>query len=144
MISIPPLYSHPRVVAFQDIDAAGIVFFARIFEYFHDAYVAQLAARGVQLADTLRSRAWGAPLVHAEADYRKPMHFGDRIDVDIVSATLGDTSMTVHYSVRAGSADARELAVGKTVHVFIDPSTGTPRAIPPEVRAAFSAPVPTA
>jgi 1,4-dihydroxy-2-naphthoyl-CoA hydrolase len=143
MTVTPPLFALRRGVAFQDVDAAGIIFFARVFEYFHDAYVAHLAARGVDLARVIADGTWGAPLVHAEADYRRPLAFGDQISVQIADAHLGETAVTVHYRVAAADDDARVHCTGKTVHVFIDRATFRPRPVPPEVRAAFTPAPPT-
>lgn len=41
-------------VAFHHVDAAGIVFYSRTFDWFHDAYVAFLAHAGHPLAPAIR------------------------------------------------------------------------------------------
>ena len=46
LLAAPAGFTHRMLARFQDVDAAGIVFFARIFDYFHDAYVAFFAAHG--------------------------------------------------------------------------------------------------
>ena len=137
-----PLFSWPMIVPFQDIDAAGIVFFARIFDYFHDAYVACLDARGISLPAVMAHGEWGAPLAHAEADYTRPMRFGDRVRAEITAADIGQTSLTVHHRIVTDDADAKLVCTGKTVHVFIDRKTFRPRAVPDEVRAGFSVQAP--
>ena len=128
-------HSHSRTVLFQEIDAAGIVFFSRFFEWFHDAYAELLAARGIRFEDVLAKGEWGIPLVHAEADYREPLRLGVAIQIDLEKIELGDKSMTVTYSVKS---DATTYAVGKTVHAFIDRKTFRGRLIPDEVRKAFA------
>ncbi|MCC6645249.1 MAG: acyl-CoA thioesterase [Polyangiaceae bacterium] len=124
----------PAGVRFQDVDAAGIVFFARVFDLFHDAFVASLREGGVRLEEVLRAGEWGAPLVHAEADYARPLAFGDALEIEVALAAVGDTSITVRYVARRG-ADA--CARGLTKHVFIDRATRRPRAVPAEVVAAL-------
>lgn len=136
------LYSHPMIVPFQDIDAAGIVFFARIFDYFHDAFVAHLRARGIGLHQVIKDGEWGAPLAHAEADYKFPLRFGDEVRVEVVSADVGDTSITIHFRIVSGSDPVRLHSFGKTVHVVIDRRTFRPRPVPPALRAAYQAAVP--
>lgn len=131
------LFQHQRPVRFQDIDAAGIAFFANVFGFFHDAYVEHLAARGIALSHVISAGTWGAPLVHAEADYKAPMRFGDTLTVAISGAQLGETSITVEYEIR-NAATQRLCCLGKTVHAFIDRATFKPRPVPEEVRAAFS------
>jgi YbgC/YbaW family acyl-CoA thioester hydrolase len=125
-------------VLFQEIDAAGIVFYARIFDWFHDAYFAHLAAKNVDLPQVLSENTWAAPLVHAEADYHRPFRFGDRVTVEIVQGKLGEKALTLEYRIFEDRDPSTACATGTTVHVFIDRTTMRPRAIPDEVRAAFA------
>ena len=132
-----PLFSLPMIVPFQDIDAAGIVFFARVFDYFHNAFVAHLDDRGVSLPAVIAGGEWGAPLAHAEADYKFPLRFGDRVRAEIVRGEVGETSVTIHHQIVSGTAPVRVHAVGKTVHVVIDRKTFRPRPVPVELRDAY-------
>ncbi len=132
-----PLYSLPMIVSFQDIDAAGIVFFARVFDYFHNAFVAHLDDRGVSLPAVIAGGVWGAPLAHAEADYKFPLRFGDHVRAEIVHGEVGETSVTIHHQIVSGADPVRVHAVGKTVHVVIDRKTFRPRPVPTELRNAY-------
>ncbi len=134
-----PLFQHKMIVPFQDIDAAGIVFFARIFDYFHDAFVAHLRARGVSLPAVISSGEWGAPLAHAEADYKFPLRFGDEVTVEVVCGEVGDTSLSIRFRIVSGQEPVRVHCFGKTVHVVIDRKTFRPRAVPDILRAAYQA-----
>lgn len=128
------LHTERRTVPFQDVDAAGIVFFARIFDYFHDAYVGFLRARGVPLEAAVRDRSWVAPLRHAEADYRRPLRFADDIAISVVSVTLDETEFRVRYRIETDDAVACE---GETVHVTVDPDTFRRAAVPGFLRHAL-------
>jgi 1,4-dihydroxy-2-naphthoyl-CoA hydrolase len=132
------VHRQDRTVLFQEIDVAGVVFFARIFDWFHDTYVACLAARGIELPAVLRAGSWGAPLVHAEADYQRSFRFGDAIAVEITSVNVGEKSITVEYRIVQQKDPATSCATGRTIHAFIDRSNGKPLAVPAEVRAAFA------
>ena len=125
---------------FQEVDAAGIVFFARFFEWFHDAYCAALVERGIRFENVLSEKTWGFPLVHAEADYREPLGFAAPVRVDVDEVAVGESSVTVTYTVRGGADPARIHATGKTVHVCVDRATFRPRPLPPELRDALRAP----
>ena len=127
-----------RPVRFQDIDAAGIVFYARVFDYFHDAMFFHYEARGVSMAEILRDADWLLPIVHAEADYQAPMRFGEHVRVEIVRAELGKTSLSVYFAVRAVSAPEKVHAVGKTVSVCIDRTSFKPRELPEAVLRTFA------
>lgn len=129
-------HSEKRIVAFQDVDAAGIVFYARVFDYFHDAYVAFLRSRGAPLETALRDGAWVAPLRHAAADYRRPLRFGDVITVVLAAIDLEETEYRVTYRIETAEGVACE---GETVHVSVDPHTFRRTPIPDVLRSALEA-----
>ncbi len=129
-------YTHRRRVAFQDIDAAGIVFFARILVYFHDAYVAYLEQRGIDLPEVIARSPWLAPITHCEADFLRPLAFGDRIDVEVVGGRLEETQVTVGYRVRKESGEI--AAVGAIVHVFVDRKTFRRAPLPEDARQGYA------
>ncbi len=131
---VEPVHEHRTKIRFQDVDAAGIIFFARVFELFHDANLAFLDANGLSFAEVLSAKRWLSPLVHAEADYRAPMRFGDEVIVEVAAPELGESSMKVRYRVRSATRPELTLAVGHTVHVFVDGSTFRARPVPEEVR----------
>jgi YbgC/YbaW family acyl-CoA thioester hydrolase len=130
------LHSEPRLVRFQDVDAAGIIFFARVLEYFHDAWVNCLEAKGLSLPTLLRDKPWKLPIVHAEADYLGPMRFGHRVAVEVVSVKRGEKSIVVGYRVR--SNEGRMLAVGHAVHVCVDAATFRSMPVPEELMVMIS------
>ena len=129
------LSSTPRTVRFQDVDAAGTVYYARVFEYFGDAYVALLERGGVDLRDMIAAGEVLAPLVHAEADYLSPLRFGDAITVEVAMTRVGGSSITVGYRILSGS---RLCAIGHTVHVFVDAKTFGKREVPAAIRSAMN------
>lgn len=153
LLDAPVGFSHELRVRFQDVDAAGIVFFARILDYCHDAYVAFLEAAGCPLDASLRESRWMAPLVHAEADFIRPLRFGDRVLVHLVAARVRESSYTVGYRLERASApaggaaapDARTpgplggeaVAVGQTVHVVVDPRSFARAQLPEAMRDAL-------
>ncbi len=126
-----------RDVRFQDVDAAGIVFYPRVLEYFSDAFIAFLNHNGARLPEVLQERRWGAPLQHAEADYFKPLRYGDRIEVAMVRCRLEPTAVSVGYRV-ARLADGVVTGIGQTVHVFVEMSGFKRCPVPEELAEAFS------
>lgn len=128
------IHAHGRVVAFQDVDAAGIVFYARVFDYFHDAYVDFLRDRGAPLEAALRDGAWVAPLTRAEAEYVRPLRFGDEIEVVVAAIDLEETEYTVDYRLEH---QGRVAAVGRTRHVSVDPEAFRRTAVPEILRRAL-------
>jgi 1,4-dihydroxy-2-naphthoyl-CoA hydrolase len=134
--SSPSAFVHRREVLFQDIDAAGIIFYPRVLEMFHDAYAAFLAAAGAHLRDVMLTDTWIAPVRHAEADYFKPLRLGDAIRVEIARAHVLETEVTLGYRVVRGEPE-EVCAVGQVVHTFVDRSAFKRIAIPERVRRAL-------
>jgi len=131
----PPLFQISVDVRFQDIDAAGIVFFARIFDYAHLAYERFLAKCGYPLAVVLREGQFAAPLRHAEADYRAPLRYGDELTIELSVALVADSEITLGF--RVVRADAKVCAVVQTVHTFVSPADFQRRSVPSAIVQAL-------
>jgi YbgC/YbaW family acyl-CoA thioester hydrolase len=137
-IRTPRAFAVDRDVRFQDVDAAGIIFYPRVLEYFHDAYVEFLAHHGHPLPDVLREGRWAAPLRHAEADYFRPMRFGDRIEVALTRALVEATQITIGYRIE--NTITNELTtIGQTEHVFVDLASFERRDVPEDLAVALRA-----
>jgi 1,4-dihydroxy-2-naphthoyl-CoA hydrolase len=132
-----PAFSYPVWARFQDVDAAGIAFFARIAIWFHDAYFAFLGERGCDMPRLIAGAPWMAPMVHSEADFLAPIHFGDRLLAQVVAAHLGDTELAVGFRlVRASGGEV--VAVGQQAHVFVERRSFQRVPVAPEMRRAFA------
>lgn len=133
-------FAHRTRVRFQDVDAAGIMFFARVFDLFHDAYVDALRAGGVELAAVLDAKVWAAPLTSCDAKFRRPLRFGDDIVVEL-RTTLSERDLVVRYRVCLASDRTIELATGTTTHAFVDRATFARIEPPVEVKTALARPL---
>ncbi len=122
-------------VRFQDVDAAGIVYYPRIQSYFHDAYVAFLEHHGIDLAKTLSRGDWAAPIKHAEADFLSPLRFGDRFTTQVVGAKVEGSQVSVGFRIKVGE---RLCAVGASVHVFVDLERFSRIELPELAKKAFA------
>jgi YbgC/YbaW family acyl-CoA thioester hydrolase len=137
LLQAPSGFSHELPIRFQDVDAAGIIFFARVLDYCHDAYVEFLRAAGCPLHQTLAAGEWIAPLVHAEADFIRPLRFGERVVVHLVAARQRGSVYTIGYRLQrpqdatvdqrpqdaaasSGQRPGEAVGVGQTVHVVVD------------------------
>ena len=134
----PGAFALEREVRLQDVDAAGIVFFARLLEYSSDVFVSFCAAHDINLAEVLRHKRWGAPVRHVEAHYLRPLVFGDRVEVALVGAYLEETQATLGYRV-ARLADGTVTTLVQVLHVFVDAVTFARRPVPDELRLALHA-----
>jgi YbgC/YbaW family acyl-CoA thioester hydrolase len=137
LLSVAPTrFSHIRPVLFQDVDAAGIIFYPVVLSYCHDLYVEFLAANDTPLPQVLQQRAWAAPIRHAEADYLRPFEFGDSVEVCLVRAHLQASEVTLGFNVLLeGTNDV--AAVAQTVHTFVRLPDFKRMRIPERLATAF-------
>lgn len=115
-------------VRFHEVDSASIAYFSRVFEHCHAAYEEMLAAAGLPLATLLSEQDFIMPLVHAEADYRRPLRLGDRLNIELRVERLGASSTTYAYRVLGDAGDLRVEV--RLVHAFLDKKTFKPREAP--------------
>jgi 1,4-dihydroxy-2-naphthoyl-CoA hydrolase len=130
-------YEHVVTVRFNEVDRAGIAFFGRVFEYCHACFEETLAASGQPLLAIFEHGGYGLPLVHAEADYTRPMRLGERLLVTLRVARLGGRSITFAYEVR-GAQDKDLRATVRLVHAFVRLDGFAGMAVPDALRDALA------
>ncbi|MCA9707055.1 MAG: acyl-CoA thioesterase [Myxococcales bacterium] len=136
----PGVYRHEVMVGWGDCDPAGIVYFPRFFEKFHEAMERWFGdALGQPYDALIMERRLGLPAVHTEADFRAPCRFGERLWVELSVARRGRTSIELAYRVWAPGEDEPRLW-GRSVCALMDLDPSRPthaRAVPwPEDLAA--------
>lgn len=130
-------FVHPHRVELQEVDAAGVVFYAQFLVIAHRAYEAAFAALGCDLAGLLAEGRWALPMVHVEADYRRPLRHGDRIAVEVRCARAGGKSFTLAFTLRPVDGGEPHATVTH-VHACLDRASGTSAELPETVRAALT------
>lgn len=115
-------------------DAAGIVFYSRLFDLAFEALSAFLQHIGVSVAFIIRESSFLMPFVHAEVDFLRPLGVGDEATFQIYIEQIGNSSYTVAYAVVSGGETAARL---KTVHVTIDKETKNKIPLPDMLRSAL-------
>lgn len=89
------LYERP--VRFEEVDAAGLVFFARFAAYAHDAMEHFFAPLEGGYPALILGRRIGLPAVRLEADYAAPVRYGETLRVETSVLRLGNRSATLRY-----------------------------------------------
>jgi 4-hydroxybenzoyl-CoA thioesterase len=124
-------------VRFDHVDFARIVYFPRFFEYCHEVFEDFFAAEvGLPYARMLNERGVGFPSVHAEADFKSPLRFGDTVRVELETVKVGETSLTCRYRLFE-DAQNRLAATITLVTVTMRLDSARPESIPEDVRTAF-------
>ena len=134
----------PRAVRFQEVDAAGIVFFARLFDYASDALFAAFEAGGIDLSRMFEAPDVVTPVKRAAALYVAPLRFGDAVEIVAVAARIEETQYALGWRVERVEHSTPEptrvpAAVVEVAHVAVDPATFRRTALPERYAAALRA-----
>jgi 4-hydroxybenzoyl-CoA thioesterase len=130
-------------VRFGDCDPAGLVYYPVIFHYCHVAMEEFFAERcGIAYHALMNEERIGFPTVNVKAEFFVPLVYGDEAEVEIAVSSLGESSVTLEYSVRR-VRDAVLCARAVQVHVCMN--LDARRAVPlsEKYRRAFAAAVST-
>jgi 1,4-dihydroxy-2-naphthoyl-CoA hydrolase len=126
------MYVYRTTVTLRDADAAGVLFFARYLALAHDAYEAFMAEGGLSTARIIREESYVVPVVHAEADYKRPLQMGERVEIRLQVTQVRRRSFRIHYELCGeGGATA---CTAETHHVAVDKEKG--KAVPLPERLA--------
>lgn len=128
-------FEYSFLVPFHEVDRAGIMFFAHIFTHAHETYEQFMLHLGLNLHRDWSQQKYLLPIVHAEADYKMPLHHGMLVKVHLNISKIGTTSFTTAYWFLD---HAHQLCVNaELVHCCIDAKTHTAKTLPDELRMQF-------
>jgi 4-hydroxybenzoyl-CoA thioesterase len=123
---------YDRKVRFEEVDAAGIVFFARFLTYCHEAMEHLFDALPGGYVGLITERRVGFPAVHLQADWKTPLRYGDVVRIETSVITVGTTSATFRHVV---TRDSAHVATIDHVVVSTDLDAMTKRTLPDDCRA---------
>jgi acyl-CoA thioesterase FadM len=111
------------------------MYFSRFYELAHETYEELMRAAGLPLEKIFNEGAWGMPLVHSEADYRRPWRLGEAVHVEAEIDELTARSVSFVYRM-LDSAGAVRTTV-QLRHAFVELSAFKARSAPPEFAEAM-------
>jgi 4-hydroxybenzoyl-CoA thioesterase len=127
-----------RIAKFEEVDAAGIVFFAHFVTYAHEAmeqFFGQVEGGYVAL---IMRRRIGFPAVKLTSEFHAPVRYGDRLRIETTVAHLGNRSARFRYRMKRMEDDELAAELEHTV-VITDLEAMRSIDMPADVRAALSA-----
>ena len=114
-----------------DTDCANVIFFGSQFRYFHEAIEVLFDQIGVPFSVLFSTSPFLFVVVHASADFIKPLTIGDPIEIQTRLKEMSNTSFTLFFEMfREGVLVGR----GEIVQVCLDAKTRTKMRIPDEFR----------
>jgi len=129
-------FSYKTKIQLHHTDAAGGLFFSKLFELMFEAFDDLLDKIGASVAYIIRDSDFLLPFVHAEADFLSPAFVDDKIQIDISVENIGESSITLCYDIKRGD---EKVAAAKTVHVAMDKATLRKSTLPAVIRQGLQA-----
>jgi 4-hydroxybenzoyl-CoA thioesterase len=121
-------------IRFGDEDHARIVYYPRFFDFFHRVFEDFFESEGKPYRHVLTVDKLGWPAVHASADFKAPLRFGDVLAVELTVEKVGEKSVSFLYR---GLRDGVPAVEGRTTVVCVSMDDFKGRAIPDDYRAMF-------
>ena len=134
---MPAMFVTPYSVRFADVDNAGIFYYPRFFHAFHVAFE-QWWERGVGRPYhlVLHEDRVGFPAVHIRCDFRKPVTFGDPMEIRVGVKRIGHRSVVFRYEVAHRETEEVHCAADIT-KAIVDMDTWKPMRPPDAIRKAL-------
>ena len=120
-------FRHRFRVPFHELDPGGVLFHAHLFAHAHEAYEMLMREIGFGLAGLLERGKLAIPLVHAHADYHRPLRLDDLIEIQLQVLEIGRTSFRLEYRFLH---QEQCHATAATTHVAIDRCSSQPVPLP--------------
>ena len=128
------MFEVKRKINFYDCDAAGILFYARIYELCHSAYEEMIQGFNLK-EDYWANEDYVVPIIHSEATYHKPLVYNSFVEIELSVIHLGTSAFKLSYNCK--NEDGILCVEVETTHVFVDKKTWKKKAIKEDVRACM-------
>ena len=85
----------PLTVRFGDLDPAGIVYYPRYLHFCHVGMEEFFRHEvGIDYPTVLAEHRIGLPSVRTEVEHRRPIRYGDPVELEVEVTRVGETSVT--------------------------------------------------
>ncbi|MDG2992310.1 acyl-CoA thioesterase [Candidatus Synechococcus calcipolaris G9] len=124
----PIVAPYHRQVHFADTDAAGVVYFANLLNFCHEAYEKLLEDIGVDLREFFRDGAIAMPIVEAQVKFFRPLYCGDRLIISIRATAIDASCFQLHYRITPQQVEPPQgtepdhpspVAIAETRHICL-------------------------
>jgi len=121
-------FAYEFTVNFGAVDHARVIYYPRFFDLFHRTFEEWFdKALGVPYSRLIIDENIGFPTVTAQAEFVKPVRFGDRLRVDLEIVSLGRRSITVSFTATrlsdgavAARATVKKVAIDNDRFASVD------------------------
>ncbi len=124
-----------KTIHFREADPAGIMFFANIYDFAHDAFEEFITHLGFEWKYWFANSEFIVPLRSSHAEYSAPLKAGKTYQIKLSIKHLGDSSFTAFYEFK----DQDKIhATVELAHTFVNPAVMKKMSLPENIRQAFT------
>lgn len=125
------LYKTPFTARMHDIDAAGVLFFARAFYYAHDTYESFLNHHEENISNILAAN-FILPISHTEAQFKAPIFLNEEIFIEVFLQEINESDFTLNYQFIDSLRKIRITV--STQHVCLEATTRKRKSLPDTIQ----------
>jgi YbgC/YbaW family acyl-CoA thioester hydrolase len=122
-----------RTVRWADVDAAGRIYYPRVFDYAGEGEWELLHSLGISRKKL--GKTYDFPRVHAECHFKKMLELGAHFTIRIWPGKLGRTSIRYSFQIFLEETPEEVAAEGSVTVVVL--CNGKPAEIPSEIRSGL-------
>ncbi len=125
------MFKTKRTIEFSMCDAAGILFFSRVFELFHSAYEEFIQTGELEI-DYFKFEKYAVPVLKIEADFKAPIKLHETLNIAIKVTQIKDSTFELTTKFIDNNDTIR--AIVKSVHIFVNIRDFSKTNIPNDIR----------
>jgi YbgC/YbaW family acyl-CoA thioester hydrolase len=122
-------------ISFGEVDYASIVYYPNFFDHFQRTEEAYMEHIGFPYPYLIGDLKLGFPIVHVESDFKRPVRYGDSIDIALEVKKVGDRSVTFGFKVFRGQEFCAEATIA---HVVVDLEIFRAAPIPDDLKSKLT------
>lgn len=130
------LFKDQYQIKLADTDAAGVLYFAQLYEIIHAVYESYMQTSSLSLKTLLNEKNYHLPIVHSEADYKQFILLGDIIQIELFLEKTTQHTFTLNYKLL--NEKSQIVANAKTIHISIDKQSLKKIKLPEEITQLFA------
>ncbi len=127
------IHSYNTFITFEETDASGRIYFSNIFKVAHRA-MEDFALKNNVYEQWFTNSEWATPVRHSEADFKKELRSGSKVQIDMFVDKIGNTSFKIRFEI---SSEGEPAATVNVTHVAVDTQSKSPRPVPEELLKIF-------
>ncbi len=130
------MFTTSILVRFGDLDAAGIAYYPNLVNFLHESFEDFFVGHVGRPYPEVYRDGIGFPTVKLEVEFLSPVHYGDRVAIEVAVEKIGRSSVRLRYH---GSVEGHPVFRARNIAVVVDMRTFRPMGLPSWLRERFEA-----